>query len=522
MSKAASECKNIKILCREYDVPSHLSPLKGISKSHAFIPLEENPELDALLNIEVSFPNGNIYTLPSRVEKKKNLSPSKLVECRFLFEDESISCQFRKDVESFNRDEEMLTQNKLYALMEISRTLETKIHFEDLLKGIIAKTTEIMNADRSTLFLYDEKRKELWGKVTEGLKKKTIRFPVSLGIAGHVAKTRQSLIIPDAYKDQRFNPDFDIRNNYTTQSILCVPLINNVGKLIGVIEVLNKRDGNAFDENDESLLSCLARFVVTALEKAQRIREYVKMQRIERELMFVRALQMSLLPKRLCPLSKHLDVHVNIIPAGSVGGDFYDFFFLDSSRLFFVIGDVSGKGMPAALFMAMTKTLIKAMAHEGFPPDVIAYKVNNELCRDNDSCMFVTIFLGILNIDSGEILYSNAGHSIPYLISKDGAVQELNIDEGVALGIIMDYRFKVQLAIMSKDSSLFLYTDGLSEAMDKSGNEFTCERIKQCLKVIQVHSAQNIINESMEAVMHFTRNTPQSDDIAIMTIQYLG
>jgi len=178
--------------------------------------------------------------------------------------------------------------------------------------------------------------------------------------------------------------------------------------------------------------------------------------------------------------------------------------------------------MPAALFMAVTKTLIKALANENPRVDEVLYKVNNELCRDNESCMFVTLFAGLLNTRTGRIQHGNAGHTLPYHISREGVVGEIQAEEGIALGIADGYEYGMKEMTLEPHGSLFLFTDGMSEAMDESGNEYSCARIKNCLEKLEEYSAENIIGMSIEDVRRFTDKAPQSDDITALAIQYIG
>ena len=266
-------------------------------------------------------------------------------------------------------DSQRQTRN-LNALLRVSKALASEIRLDDLLQVIVEKAAEVMDADRATLFLYDETRNELWSKTTQRLEIKEIRLPLGVGIAGTVAKTRTAINIPDTYADARFDPDFDKETGYRTRSILCLPLIGNGDRLIGVIQVLNKKDQEVFNEADESLLSGLSAHVTVALERARLIEAYVEKQRMEETLKLAHDIQMSMVPKIFPPFPdrSEFDIFATLAPAKEVGGDFYDFFFIDDDHLCFAVGDVSGKGVPASLFMAVTKTLFRATAGNGGTP----------------------------------------------------------------------------------------------------------------------------------------------------------
>src|SRR5215510_2399849 len=353
------------------------------------------------------------------------------------------------------------------ALLRVSQALASEIRLDDLLQVIVEKAAEVMDADRATLFLYDESRKELWSKTTQRLEIKEIRLPLGAGIAGNAAKNRKAINIPDAYADPRFDPDFDNETGYRTRSVLCLPLIGNGDRLMGVIQVLNKKDQTVFDEADGSLLAGLSAHITVALERARLIEAYVEKERMEQALKLAHDIQMSMLPKGFPPFPerREFDIFAAIAPAKEVGGDFYDFFFIDEDHLCFAIGDVSGKGVPASLFMAVTKTVFKATAGNGGNPSEILARVNAEICRDNDSCMFVTFFFGILNVRTGQVDYSNGGHNLPYYLHQNG-VSPLQNFCGRALGLVAQSPYASGRMILSPGEALLLYTDGVTEAMD--------------------------------------------------------
>ena len=175
--------------------------------------------------------------------------------------------------------------------------LGAEMQLDNLLPVIISKTTEVIDAERSSLFIYDEETNEMWSKVAEGMDSKEIRFPVGVGIAGDVAKTLKTVNIPDAYKDNRFNPAFDKETNYRTKSILCMPMLNNEGALVGVVQVLNKKDGSTFDDKDESLLEALSVQAGVAIQRARLLDAFVEKQRIQESLKLAADIQMGMLPK---------------------------------------------------------------------------------------------------------------------------------------------------------------------------------------------------------------------------------
>ena len=412
----------------------------------------------------------------------------------------------------------------LNALLDVAKALGAEMQLDNLLPVIISKTTEVIDAERSSLFIYDEDTNEMWSKVAEGMDSKEIRFPVGVGIAGDVAKTLKTVNIPDAYKDDRFNPAFDKETNYRTKSILCMPMLNNEGALVGVVQVLNKKDGSTFDDKDESLLEALSVQAGVAIQRARLLEAFVEKQRIQESLKLAADIQMGMLPKDFpaFPDRDDFDLFASIIPAKEVGGDFYDFFLIDDDHLCFVIGDVSGKGVPAALFMAVTKTHVAASTIPGKAPSDILIRANDELCKENDQGMFCTIFYGILNTKTGEVRYSNGGHNPPYLVRADGSNEQLEGTEGIALGVMDGMDFGVKTLTLGKGDAIYLYTDGVNEAMDDGGNEYSYERLEEFLKRSKGQSTSDIVNGSLDDVRNFVKNAEQSDDITVLTVRYNG
>jgi phosphoserine phosphatase RsbU/P len=232
---------------------------------------------------------------------------------------------------------------------------------------------------------------------------------------------------------------------------------------------------------------------------------------------------MSMLPKIFPPFPEHreFDIFAAIAPATEVGGDFYDFFFIDEDRLCFAVGDVSGKGVPASLFMAVTKTLFKAIASNGGTPGEILARLNTEICRDNDSCMFVTLFCGILNIHTGQVDYSNGAHNLPYYLHRDG-VSLLENTGGRALGVVEQTPYASGRMVLGPGEALLLYTDGVTEAMNPSETLYSDQRLERFLASNRGSALRQIIGDLVSDVRRFAGQAPQSDDITALALRYFG
>jgi sigma-B regulation protein RsbU (phosphoserine phosphatase) len=245
---------------------------------------------------------------------------------------------------------------------------------------------------------------------------------------------------------------------------------------------------------------------------------------IKGELKAAREIQMGILPKIFPPFPDRpeFDLYAMIEPAREVGGDFYDFFFTDKDHLCFVIGDVSGKGVPASLFMAVAKTLIKTRALTGVSPDHILGAVNDELSQDNPSAMFATVFCGVLNIRTGDVFYANGGHNPPYVVTSGGRVTSLATDPGPMVGAFDGITYRCDKIRLGPGDGIFLYTDGVSEAMDKSESFFTTSRLEDGLVSLAGKQVREAIEGIVERVVAFCDGAEQSDDITLLMLRYYG
>ena len=241
--------------------------------------------------------------------------------------------------------------------------------------------------------------------------------------------------------------------------------------------------------------------------------------RIDKELQIANNIQMSMIPKIFPPFPERtdIDVYARLTPAKEVGGDIYDFYIRDE-KLFFCIGDVSGKGVPAALVMAVTHTLFRTLsAHEALPNRILA-AINHSLTEGNDSSMFVTLFIGVLDLPTGRLRYSNAGHNTPLIIS-DNEEHMLPCDPNVPIGVMENWKFTIQETTIDLYSTIFLYTDGLTEAEDIHQNQFQESRIVAAARKASTQP-QELIEEMTLSVHQFVGEAEQNDDQTMLAIQY--
>jgi phosphoserine phosphatase RsbU/P len=276
---------------------------------------------------------------------------------------------------------------------------------------------------------------------------------------------------------------------------------------------------------------------ITALKKAEQAAEDAKAKladslalveaakaRMQEELNVGRDIQRSMLPSVFpaFPDRKELELYAVLEPAMEVGGDLYDFFMVDDHRLCFAIGDVSGNGVPAALFMAMTKIMVKTRAMSDASPASIVTYVNDALSTDNESCMFVTLYLGILNLRDGTLVTTNAGHNHPLLKRRDGQFEWLTAQDGPLVGPMPGIAFKESTIQLAPGDELFFYTDGVTEADNVRRELFGNDRLKAVLEKSKAVSVVDRIGEVMSAVKTFAGGAPQADDITMLGLRYHG
>jgi phosphoserine phosphatase RsbU/P len=245
---------------------------------------------------------------------------------------------------------------------------------------------------------------------------------------------------------------------------------------------------------------------------------------VQRDLSTATRIQQSLLPKVFPPFPQHpeISVYAEMLTAKEVGGDFYDYYFIDADRLAFTIGDVSGKGIPAAIYMAVSRTLLKAIAHQIVNPGEVLRRLNTLLIPESESATFVTVFFGVLNIRSGELQFSNGAQNSPYLMKASGEVEQLPLTEGSILGKFLHLDYDTKKVRLQRGDTLFLYTDGVSEAMDGGNNQYGDERLKSFLESVTTSPLEDILKGNIEDLKTHTGDAPQSDDITLLGLRYNG
>lgn len=312
------------------------------------------------------------------------------------------------------------------------------------------------------------------------------------------------------------------RNNPSIKSVI----ISAYGDMENIRTAMNR---GAFDFLTKPIdFVDLERTVQKTMQQLDIIRHALKARdelvAVQRDLTTATRIQQSLLPKTFPPFPNRpeIDIYAEMLTAKEVGGDFYDFYFIDEDRLAFAVGDVSGKGIPAAIYMAVSRTLLKAIAFQIVNPGEVLRKLNTLLIPESDSSTFVTIFYGVMNIHSGEVQFSNGGHNLPYHVRAGGEIEQLPMSDGMFLGKFPHTDFETKRLHLARGDSLFVYTDGVSEAMDSEMNQYQEERLEKYLKTTGGSAIQDLVRGSIADLKKHTRDAPQSDDITVLSLRYVG
>ena len=314
-------------------------------------------------------------------------------------------------------------------------------------------------------------------------------------------------------------------NEMQNPALKCI-MVSAYGDMGNIRQAMNN---GAFDFATKPIdLDDLSLTIEKAIEQIHYIKEMQKehneLTGIKGDLAVAREIQQAILPRIFPPFPEEantLDIAADMNAAKDVGGDFYDFFRIDNDRIGFTIADVSGKGVPAAIFMAVARTLIRATGIRGVSPAECMTYSNALLSQESVNYMFVTVFYGIYNIRTGEVTYTTAGHNPPYLMKSDGSVEELPLSKDIVAGAIDDYEFTEDTLQLEKGDTLLLFTDGVTEAIDKDEKDYGDERLRKLLSQSTKLSCQEIVDKVKADVKAFVGEAEQSDDITLLALKRL-
>jgi phosphoserine phosphatase RsbU/P len=406
----------------------------------------------------------------------------------------------------------------LESILSITRAMAAEPDLSRLLVMLAAACSKVLQVERTSIWVVDPQNGEVFTKVSEGMD--AIRVPRGKGIVGAVAEHGETILIPDAYADARFNPEVDKKSGFRTREILCLPLKDIEGKrVVGVLQALNKTGGQKLEAYDVELAGLIAAQVGVVLEQAALREQALEKRRLQAELDLAQNIQQKLLPSE-SPKVKGLDVAGINKSATETSGDYFDYIQLRDGRLAIVVADVTGHGLGAALVMTAARAFLRALCGTESDPGKIVSFGNDLLEKDLDSGNFLSLCLAAFDPESGALHYTSAGHDPPLAYRPgDDAFAELE-STGPLLGIVQGMEFGVAgpMPLIAGDILVFM-TDGLFECMNASDETFGKDRLKDVIRANKDNTSAEILAALLKASEDWTGNLPPRDDITVVVVK---
>lgn len=395
---------------------------------------------------------------------------------------------------------------------------------EGLLHQILEKSKPWMKAEACSIFLPDPATNELVIHSAQGEsapRLHELRIPAGTGIVGIAMAEKRIIKVDDVSQDANFYAKVDKDSGFKTRCLIASPLMD--GDLcIGVIEYINSIDRPHFTVHDERLVEYFSWLVSASLVRIRSHQASIERAFVQRDLDLARDMQNGLLPVSFPKptMENCLDLHAKLIPAYEVSGDLYDFFPGPDGKIYFLVGDVSGKGVAAGLFMAVTRTLIRAEARQHGSPVAILTEVNHQLVPENSALLFVTIILGLYDPATGLISYAQGGHNPAVLLKADGTAS-YEPSGGQPLGVFDDASFRDCSVQLESGDTFMIYTDGITEAMNGQDEPYGEARFLTLVQGLHGMDSIDINRRVTDDVRHHANGAEQSDDITLMTLKRL-
>ncbi|MDZ4722966.1 MAG: SpoIIE family protein phosphatase [candidate division Zixibacteria bacterium] len=400
-------------------------------------------------------------------------------------------------------------------LLEVGMKLSSSLNLDEVLRAIMSSLKQVISYDVGGVFLIDPEEMKVKSIFVVGYDPsydEKLQLKIGQGLIGSVAHTGEPVNVPDVSKDSRY-----VDANPKTKSELVVP-IKLGDKILGVIN-LESDQLRAYDRRTISLVSAFASQAAISLERARLHQSLLDAKKLDEQLNIAREIQRSFLPER-DPAVAGYDVCGTNISSGQVGGDYYDFIRIVDGHTGIAIGDVSGKGMPAALIMASFRASLIAEIRNNYSIRTICQKVNSLLFESMESGNYVTAVYGVLDARHHILTFSNCGHNLPVLLRKNGQVEYL-AEGGPVLGVTSDATYEERAMVLSPGDTVVLYTDGVTEVFDKNGVEFGLDRLIEVIKKNKAKSAKEIQAAIYAVVTKFASEDHIYDDLTMIVIKRL-
>ena len=411
-------------------------------------------------------------------------------------------------------------QQNLHRVLDITRAMAATHELDELLPLIIEHSLELLNVKRATLFLYHPETNELVARIATGVQE--LRVPADMGICGETLRTCKTLVINDAYNDERFNPQIDRDTGFHTRNIMSVPLLDYEGTLVGVLQMLNKRGGE-FNDHDIALADMLAAQSGVILQRARLIQHYLQKQEMERAMQIARNIQQGLLPKNPPQIGGY-DIAGMSDPADETGGDMFDFISMDNDKRALVVADATGHGIGPALVIAEMRAMLRASIHLGKAESrnvsEMLSTVNYLLAADLSNASFVTCFLGVLDPTENSMTYVSAGHGpiILYDYHNDSFRDEPAT--GLPLGVLDDADYDhVETVNFQPGDMGIITTDGFFEAANSDAEMFGTQRMHSVIRQHRDKPSAEMIDLLQQSVRKFCAGVRQADDLTAIAVK---
>jgi sigma-B regulation protein RsbU (phosphoserine phosphatase) len=406
---------------------------------------------------------------------------------------------------------------ELSVLNEIAVQITSTKEIDSIVDQIVQRCVKHLKVEQGAVMLLDEQDKasslHTMIRKADTTQSKILPFRLDTQLTGWMLKNRKPLLVNDLKQDDRFQ--ITGKTDWPINSVLGVPLLTK-GKMIGVLTVFNKRTPDGFSLDDQRLLSIISAQSAQIIENARLYQEEQALLLMQKELRFAKDIQVNLLPHEM-PQIPGYQVAGKSIPASDIGGDYFDFIKKDENHIAFCLGDVSGKGLPAALLMANLQATLRGQTMADIPIKECIGRSNTLIHRSTDMKKFATLFYGLLDFKNHQLQYCNAGHDNPFHFTQQ-EIKRLKTG-GVVLGFVPQFSYE-ETKIPVKSGDLFLiYSDGVTEAMNASEEEFGEERLVEIIKQNKSKTSMELIDEIIDAVNHHAGSEPQMDDMTLVVVK---
>ena len=406
----------------------------------------------------------------------------------------------------------------LRQILEVTRKLAAPFDLDTMLAEVVDASREVLNADRGTVFLYDENANELVVRV--GTELDHIRIPANKGIVGESAQTRRLINVPDCYADDRFNRAIDKQTGYRSRCMLTIPLIGYEETLVGVLQILNKNDG-VFDSKDEFVAQALGAQAAVVIHRARITEQIIASERLDREISVARDVQMGTLPKNMPEIDGY-EFGGAFSPTDQTGGDLYDFIPLEDNRLFMLMGDATGHGIGPALSATQVRAMLRVALRLNSSLDDAFMHINDQLCEDLPDDRFVTGFFGLLDAPTHTIRFHSGGQGPIMHYQADMGEYDWHPATTFPLGYMPQSDLQAPDSATLDPGDVFgLISDGIYEYENEQGEQFGRKGVMQVLDGNPDASAQDLVDLIMNAAREHGGTAPQADDITIVLARRL-